>query len=70
LHLLYQREFRQGKEKVLDYLKEKGVKHVIPHFASYRLIKETDGIASKKIIDRFEKLPLEIFDRFLKDFET
>ena len=68
MHLLKE-ESLKGEEKIKQYLKEKGVNHIILRPATYKLIEENEKVVKKDDVLAVEELSFEIRKRFLEDLK-
>lgn len=67
VYLLSQAGHLQGEEKIKQYLKEKGVKHIIVRFVTYKLVQDNEKIVKDGQFVSVDELPLDIKGRFSKD---
>ena len=67
IDLLNNTEHLQGETRIKEYLKKNGVKHVVPSFATYKLVKENESIVKEESILRLEKLTPEVTQRFSEE---
>jgi hypothetical protein len=67
IHLLRNEGSLKGEEKVKQYLKEKGAKHIIPRSATYKIIEEDEKVIKEGQAQAVEELSFEIRNRFLED---
>lgn len=69
IRLLYNKGSLKGEEKVKQYLKEKGAKHIVPRSATYKIIEEDERVVKKDEVQAVEELSFEIRNRFLEDLK-
>ncbi|MFA7255624.1 MAG: hypothetical protein WC133_05970 [Candidatus Omnitrophota bacterium] len=58
-----------GEEHIREYFKEKGAPHVIPRFATYRLVGEDEKIVKEGETLKIDDIPKEIISRFAEDLK-
>ncbi len=58
-----------GETHVREYFKEKGATHVIPRFATYRLVGEDEKIVKEGETLKINDIPAEIISRFSEDLK-
>jgi len=67
IRLLSRTERLSGDKQIKQYLKERGVNHIVPLFASYRLVKEDERIIKEGGILNLQQVPAEIIEQFCRD---
>lgn len=58
-----------GEAHVREYFKEKGATHIIPRFATYRLVGEDEKIVKEGETLKLDDIPKEIISRFAEDLK-
>ena len=58
-----------GEIQVREYFKEKGATHVIPRFATYRLVGENEKVVKEGETLKINDIPAEIVSRFAADLK-
>ncbi len=69
MNLLSRAEGVQGEGQIKQYLKGKGVQHLIILFAAYKLVKETEDIVEKDTVLKIDELPPDLVERFTQDLK-
>jgi hypothetical protein len=67
IELLNNAQHLEGEEQIKQYLKEKGFMHIIPRFATYKLVEEDEAIVKEEGSLKIDELPASIVDTFLDD---
>lgn len=67
INILNQKEHMRGVDQIKDYLLKKNITHVIPRFASYKLVKEDEKIVRGKGAINVSDLPQEVVNKFSQD---
>lgn len=70
MRILYQEETLQGEDKIKQYLNAKGVKHIIPRAATYKMVQEDEVIVKNGGILNIDEIPNEILDKFVQDLKN
>lgn len=69
LSLLKNEKALTGREKIKQYLTQKGCEHVITRSATYKVIEEDEKVVKKDEFLAVEELSFEIRQRFLEDLK-
>jgi len=66
IELFHNREAMEGEEIIRNYLNRKNVKHLIPSFATYKLVNQDEVVVKDRGIVHIEDIPLDK----IKEFKT
>lgn len=67
INVLNQTGHMRGVDQIKDYFRKKNITHVIPLFASYKLVKEDEEIVKERGTMNVSELPKEVIDKFSQD---
>lgn len=67
INILNQKEHMRGVDQIKDYLRKKNITHIIPQFASYKLVKENEKIVKERGTINVSDLPRGVIDKFSQD---
>jgi hypothetical protein len=70
IRLLCNEEPLRGEDKIKQYLKEKGIKHILIRSATYKLVEENEKVVKKEEVLAVEELSFEIRNRFVQDLKN
>lgn len=68
IRLLSQGEHPMGETQIKEYLRQSGAMHIIPRFATYKLVEENEKIVKDGGVLSVEDIPLDFISRFSEDF--
>lgn len=67
--VLTQTERFENEDRIRQFMREKGVQHFIPRFASYKLVREDQKIVKEDEVVELDRLPPAVRERFLQDLD-
>ena len=67
IRLLSRTEHLQGEKQIKEHLKQKGAAHILPLFATYKLVKENEEIVKEGGALNLDNLPTDVIERFSQD---
>ena len=67
INILTQKEHVIGVDQIKTYFKDKNITHIIPRFASYKLVKEDEKVVKGKGAINISDLPPGIIEKFSQD---
>ena len=69
INLLSQKEHLMAKTQIEEYLRQRGAKHIIPRFATYKLVKEGEKIVKKGEVLSVDNISPVLIDKFSQDLK-